>query len=159
MPAAISASMLRPVDETMRTSTVTFVAAADALEGLVDQHAQDLVLRLARHVGDLIDEQRAAMGFLERADLAALRAVADLDAEQLDLHVLRRDRGGIDDDERPVGARRERWIVRAASSLPAPDGPTINTRLLVGATFSMIWRSWFIAGDVPTSVDASGRAA
>ena len=46
-------------------------AAADALKGLVDQHAQDLVLRLPRHVGDFVDEQRAAMGLLERADLAA----------------------------------------------------------------------------------------
>ncbi len=30
------------------------------------------------------------------------------DAEQLDLHVLRHDGGGVDDDERPVGARRQR---------------------------------------------------
>ncbi len=33
------------------------------------------------------------------------------------------------------------WIVRAASSLPEPDGPTISMRLLVGATFSIVWRS------------------
>ena len=64
-------------------------AAADALEGLIDQHAQNLVLRLARHVGDFVDEQRAAMGLFERADLAALRAVAHLDAEQFDFHVSR----------------------------------------------------------------------
>ena len=51
------------------------------------------------------------------------------------------------------------WMVRAASSLPAPDGPTIRTRLLVGATFSMVWRSWFIAGERPTSVEAAARAA
>ena len=37
--------------------------------------------------------------------LRALRAVSRLDAEQLDLHVLRRDRGGVDDHDRPVGAR------------------------------------------------------
>ena len=83
-------------------------AAADALEGLIDQHAQNLVLRLARHVGDFVDEQRAAMRLFQRADLAALRAVAGLDAEQFDLHVLRRDGGGVDHDERPVGARRMR---------------------------------------------------
>ena len=80
--------------------------AADALEGLVDQHAQDLVLRLARHVGDFVDEQRAAMRLLERADLALLRAVRLLDAEQLDLHALGRDRGGVDDDERPAARGR-----------------------------------------------------
>ncbi len=33
-----------------------FCAAADAQEGLVDQHAQDLVLRLARQIGDIVDE-------------------------------------------------------------------------------------------------------
>ena len=33
------------------------------------------------------------------------------------------------------------WMVRAASSLPAPDGPTIRMRLLVGETFSIVWRS------------------
>ena len=39
--------------------------AADPLEGLVDQDAQDLVLGVARHVGDFVDEQRAAVGELE----------------------------------------------------------------------------------------------
>jgi hypothetical protein len=34
-----------------------------------------------------------------------------------------------------------RCKVRAASSLPAPEGPMIRMRLLVGATFSMIWRN------------------
>ena len=92
----------------MRTSTATLVDAADALEGLIDQHAQDLVLRLARHVGDLVDEQRAAMRLLQRADLALLGAVRLLDAEQLDLHALRRDRGGVDDHERPVARGRQR---------------------------------------------------
>ncbi len=91
-------------------------AAADALEGLIDQHAQNLVLRLARHVGDLVDEQRAAVRLFERADLAALRAVAGFDAEQLDFHLLRHDGGGVDHDERPVGARRQRveWCARQA---------------------------------------------
>ncbi len=36
------------------------------------------------------------------------------------------------------------WMARAVSSLPAPGGPTIRMRLLVGAIFSMVWRSWFI---------------
>ena len=106
-------------------------AAADALEGLVDQHAQNLVLRLARHVGDLVDEQRAAMRLLERADLAALRAVAGLDAEQLDLHVLRRDGGGVDDDERSVGARRER-VNGAGGELLAAAGRADDQDAAVG---------------------------
>jgi hypothetical protein len=32
-------------------------------------------------------------------------------------------------------------VVRAVSSLPAPDRPTIRMRLLVGATFSITLRS------------------
>src|SRR6202453_339792 len=56
-------------------------AAADTLERLIDQHPQDLVLSLARHIGDFVDEQRAAMGLFERADFPALRAIARLDAE------------------------------------------------------------------------------
>ena len=32
------------------------VRAADALERLFDKNPQDLVLRLARHVGNLVDE-------------------------------------------------------------------------------------------------------
>ena len=30
------------------------------------------------------------------------------------------------------------WIIRAVSSLPAPDGPEIMMRLLVGATRAMV---------------------
>ncbi len=47
--------------------------SADALKLLVGQHAQDAVLRLARHVGDLVDEQRTAVRLLERTDLARCR--------------------------------------------------------------------------------------
>src|SRR5690606_1503683 len=83
---------------------IDLAGAADALEGLVDQHPQNLVLRLARHVGDLVDEQTAAMRLLERADLARLAAVRLLDAEQFDLHALGGDGGGVDDDEWPLRA-------------------------------------------------------
>ena len=40
-------------------------------------------------------------------------------------------------------------MARATSSLPEPDGPMIMMRLLVGATRSIVWRSWFIAADMP----------
>ena len=63
------------------------LGAADPFELLVDQHAQDLALRVARHVGDLVEIERAAMGFLQRADLAF--AAVGFGAEQLDLHALR----------------------------------------------------------------------
>ena len=50
-----------------------------------------------------------------------------------------------------------RW--RAASSLPAPDGPTIMIRLLVGAIFSIVWRSWLIDGERPTMLIGTGVSA
>src|SRR5438105_3573314 len=81
---------------------------SDPLESLIDQHAQDLALGLPRQVADFVDEQRAGVRLLERADLAALRAVRRLDAEQLNLHALGRDRGRIDDDEWAAGASRSR---------------------------------------------------
>ncbi len=76
--------------------------AACALERLIDQHAQDLVLGLARHVADFIDEQRAAMRLFQCAGLALLLAVGLFDPEQFELHALRRDRCRVDDDEGPL---------------------------------------------------------
>ena len=40
--------------------------------------------------------------------------------------------------------------VRAASSLPQPGSPVISTRALVGATRSIVWRSWFTTVVRPT---------
>ena len=48
------------------------------------------------------------------------------------------------------------WSVRAANSLPAPEGPTMRTRLLVGATRSIAWRNCATTADFPTSVDGIG---
>src|SRR5690606_22878784 len=47
------------------------------------------------------------------------------------------------------------WIARAASSLPEPDGPITITRLLVGATRSIVWRSWLMAADMPIRSNVS----
>ena len=88
----------------MRTSTLTLVVPPGALERLIDQHPQDLVLGFARHVADFIDEERAAMRFFQRPRLALVLAIGLFDAEQLDFHALRRDRRGVDDDERSFGA-------------------------------------------------------
>jgi hypothetical protein len=43
---------------------------------------------------------------LQRANLSLLRAVGLLDAEQLDLHEIGRDGRRVDDDKRPLRARR-----------------------------------------------------
>jgi hypothetical protein len=78
-----------------RTSTLIGSRAADALELALLQHAQQLGLQVERHLADLVEEQRAAVGELERAgargDGAGERAL--LVAEQLAL-------------EQVLGARR-----------------------------------------------------
>ena len=50
-----------------RTSTDCSVPAAEPPERPLLQHAQELHLRRRRHLGDLVEEQRAAMGELEAA--------------------------------------------------------------------------------------------
>ena len=64
-------------------------------------------MRFTRQIGDIVDEQRAAMRLFQRARLAAFQAIGLLDAEQFHLHPLGRDRGGIDDDEGAVGPARQ----------------------------------------------------
>ena len=43
--------------------------AADAMEDAGLEHAQQLDLHLGRHLGDFVEEERAARGALEVADL------------------------------------------------------------------------------------------
>ncbi len=81
-------------------------SAAEPLETLLDQHAQDLGLGLERHVGDFVDIERAVMRFLQRADLARTRARPLLGAEQLKLHAVGHHGGGIQHHERTFGAGR-----------------------------------------------------
>ena len=79
--------------------------AVDAGEILIDQHPQDLGLGVARHVGDFVDIERAAMRLFERPGFPRA-AVARFHAEQLHFHGFRGDRGGVDDHEGPAGAVR-----------------------------------------------------
>ena len=76
--------------------------AADALEALLLERAQDLGLQRQRQVADLVEEQRAAMRQLELARLARDRAGerALLVAEELGLEQRLGNRGAVDGDER-----------------------------------------------------------
>jgi acyl-CoA reductase-like NAD-dependent aldehyde dehydrogenase len=51
------------------------LAAADAEELALGQHPQQARLQRRRHVADLVEEQRAAVGLLEAADMAPGRPV------------------------------------------------------------------------------------
>src|SRR5439155_1077824 len=66
------------------------IAAADARELALLEHAQELRLERERHVGDLVQEERAARGDLELADapLDRAREGAALVAEELALEEL-----------------------------------------------------------------------
>ena len=113
------------------------LGAADALEAPLLQHAQQLGLHRRRHVADLVEEERAAVGQLEPA-----RALADgagerpfLVAEQLALQQGLRQGGAVDGDER-AGCRAAEawWMARATCSLPVPVSPSISTVVSLSAT-------------------------
>ena len=95
------------------------VVAADAVELAVGEHAQQARLQVERHVADLVEEQRAAVGLLEAAAPRRLRAGegAALVAEQLGLEQVLRDRRGVDRDER---AARRAGCACAARARRAP---------------------------------------
>ena len=129
-----------------RTSTSTRLDAADPLEGLLLQHAHDLALGLERHVGDLVEEQRAAVRPLEDADLAR-RAVARRFSVPNSSISSRSGRivAQLTATNGPLARRERACSSRPTTSLPAPGGPVISTRLPVGADPSICWRSWLAA--------------
>src|SRR5678815_1593739 len=85
------------------------VAAAKAAERPLLQHAQQLHLRRRRHLGDLVQEERAAVRQLE-APFAAIGGAGErplLVAEDFALEQRFRNRGAIDRHERLVRARAQ----------------------------------------------------
>ena len=104
----------------MRTSTLKRLVAADALEGPLLQHAQQLDLRALGNLADLVEEERAAVGLLEAPlaprDRAGERAA--LVAEELALEQPLGERRAVQADERLVRARR-RGVDRLGDELLA----------------------------------------
>ena len=88
---------------------MTLAAPPTGSIDLLLQRAQHLGLRLQAHVGDLVEEDRAAVGGLEAAAPIADRAGEGAlhVAEQLALDQLFGDRGAVDLDERPAAAAAE----------------------------------------------------
>jgi hypothetical protein len=110
----------------MRTSTRWVrVPPSRSISPLLE-HAQDLGLGHEREVGHLVEEQRAAVGQLEAALLAAGRARegALLVAEQLGLQQGLGQRRAVDGHEGPALARR-----------PVVDGP--GEQLLAGTALAL----------------------
>ena len=123
------------------TRTLTWrVVAAEALELAGLQHAQQLHLALERQVADLVEEQRAAVGRLERALARARsrRCTRRPRRRTAPPRSARRQRADVDLDERPARAPRElAWMISASFSLPEPFGPVIRTGTSARAT----WRA------------------
>ena len=110
-----------------RTSTLMVRADPTPLDLALLEHAQHLGLRLQAHVADFVEEDRAAVGLLELADLllggAGERAL--LVAEQLGLDQLVGDRRAVDLHEALAAAQavavdraRHQFLAHAAL---APD--------------------------------------
>ena len=94
--------------------------AAEALELLLLEHAQELRLELDRDVAHFVQEERSAVGQLEAPDALRDRARerAALVAEELALEQARRDGGAVDLDEAAL-APRAALVDRARDQLLA----------------------------------------
>ena len=86
------------------------LGAADAVDDALLDRAQQFGLQADVHLGDFVEQQRAAGRFLELADAAGDRAGegALLVAEQFGLQQMFGDRRAINRNERPLGAGRAR---------------------------------------------------
>jgi hypothetical protein len=101
------------------------LVAADARHDAGFEHPQQLDLQLDRHLGDLVEEQRAAVGALEVALVPPLGAgeAAALVPEQLALDERRRDGAAVERQERRLAA-------------PAQLLQRLRGEILAGAAFA-----------------------
>ena len=125
---------------------------AEALDLLALEDAEELRLQLEGQLADLVEEDRAAVGRLERAGALPVGAGerAPLVTEELGLDQVLADRAAVHDDEGLAGA----WAVlvdraRAASSFPVPVSPTMMQARLVGASLASSENTDFMASVVP----------
>lgn len=82
-------------------------ASTHTEEFALREHTQQSRLQRQRHVADFIEEQSAAVGLFEAADMAPLRAGerTRLVTEQLAFQQLGRNGGGVQGDERMLRTR------------------------------------------------------
>ena len=106
---------------------------AEPLDFAFLQHAQHLGLRLRAHVADFVEEDRAAIGLLELADLLLGRAGERplLVAEELRLDQLLGNRRAVDLDE-PLAAPQAVAVDRARDELLADAALALQQHGRVG---------------------------
>ena len=127
--------------------------AAEPLEFLLLQDAQQFRLKFQRNVADLVKKERAFVGEFEPSrflgDGAGERSF--FVAEQLALEESKRDCGAIQFDESRSRCDCSACESRAqSSSLPVPVSPRISTLESVGATTDTRLNAVFNAGLSPT---------
>jgi hypothetical protein len=107
----------------------------DAVVVAVREHAQEPRLQVGRHVADLVEEERPALGLLEAPAAHRLRAGEgpSFMAEELALQEVFRDRGGVDRDERlgrsrAVAVQRPRDELLAGARFPRDEDGRMRLR-------------------------------
>ena len=130
---------------------------AERSEPPILKEPQQLGLQLDRHVADLVQEQRAAVGELDEAGLASLggRVRPLLVTEELAFDQLARNRRAVDRDQgprRPLAA----WMAFANTSFPTPVSPTSRISALERARRRSLLVITAIDGD-SVGIGASGR--
>jgi len=129
----------------------------DAADRLSLEHAQELWLEIDRDFADLVEKNRPAVCFLERADALRMRSGerAFLVSEELTLEEC----WGIavqSTTTKGPGARRlAPWSASAAPSLPVPVSPWISTVTSLGAHRSSSAKRRRITSERPTTPRSS----
>ena len=118
------------------------LVAAETLEFLFLQHAQQLGLQLQGNVTHLVEKKCPAVGQFKAPDLLRNGAGEGtfFVAKQLAFQKSRGNGGTIELDERSAAASTEPCSARAISSLPVPVSPYTKTVDSVGATVSTLLR-------------------
>src|SRR5262249_11652264 len=107
----------------------------DAFEALLLEDAQQFRLHVGRDVADLVEEEGAAVGHLETADLVAMRprkSTLDM-SEEFTLQQPRRQGGAVDLHERLAGAgavlvQGQRQELLAGAALPPNEDRRLTRR-------------------------------
>ena len=135
-PPATSSSDRELVAERMRTSTGASCDEPTRSNSPVSSTRRSLACRVSGDVGDLVQEQRAAVGQLEAPDAVGLGVgeCALHVAEQLALEDAFGEPAGIDRDEGLAGAARDGVHRLRHEPLPVPFSPVMSTLASDGPT-------------------------
>ena len=150
-PASTSAGRLALVAEITRTSTRLVFEEPTRSISPISSTRSSFGLQIHRHVGDLIEEQRAAVGQFEAADTIHLGVgECALDVpEQLAFKNAFRQAAGVHRSPSVSRCAAGNGVQRCAPPLPCrcPGSPVIRTLASDGPTREISWSTGCMAGD------------